>query len=136
MISSLLHDPRSRPAWLVLLVLLLAIISWLAFGSASPTPNLPGWDKVNHLLAFLVLGTVASFAHAPGWRRTMVTASGLLLYGAFIEIVQAQLPNRHGDWDDLVADVVGLLCGLLLAAALRRVTAPARFAAGAKAIPD
>ena len=163
MISSILHDPRSRPAWLVLLVLLLAIISWLAFGPASPTPNLPGWDKVNHLLAFLVLGTVASFAHAPGWRRTMATASGLLLYGgfieieptttrgcrvraevrarvesfgSFIEIVQAQLPNRHGDWDDLVADVVGLLCGLLLAAALRRVTAPARFAAGAKAIPD
>ncbi len=136
MISSLLHAPRLRPAWLVLLVLLLAIISWLAFGSASPTPNLPGWDKVNHLLAFLVLGTVASFAHAPGWRRTMVTASGLLLYGGFIEIVQAQLPHRHGDWDDLVADVVGLLCGLLLAAGLRRATAPSRFAAGAKSSPD
>ena len=88
LISSILHDPRSRPAWLVLLVLLLAIISWLAFGPASPTPNLPGWDKVNHLLAFLVLGTVASFAHAPGWRRTMATASGLLLYGGFIEIVR------------------------------------------------
>lgn len=117
-------------------MLLLAIISWLAFGSASPTPNLPDWDKVNHLLAFLVLGTVASFAQAPGWGRTMVTASGLLLYGAFIEIVQAQLPHRHGDWDDLVADVVGLLCGLLLAAGLRRATAPARFAAGAKAGAD
>jgi VanZ family protein len=136
LIPSLLHDPRSRPAWLVVLVLLLAIISGLAFGPASHTPNLPGWDKVNHLLAFLVLGTVASFAHAPGWRRTMLTASGLLLYGAFIEIVQAQLPNRHGDWDDLVADVVGLLCGLLLAAALRRATAAAHASTGAKAIPD
>jgi VanZ family protein len=135
LISSILHDPRSRPAWLALLVLLLVIISWLAFGSASPTPNLPGWDKVNHLMAFLVLGAVASFAHAPGWRRTLVTASGLLLYGAFIEIVQAQLPNRHGDWDDLVADVAGLLCGLLLAAGLRRATAPAYASPGAKAGP-
>jgi VanZ family protein len=132
LISSLLHDPRSRPAWLTLLVLLLAIISWLAFGSASPTPNLPGWDKVNHLLAFLVLGTVASFAHAPGWRRAMVTALGLLLYGAFIEFVQAQLPHRHGDWDDLAADAVGMLCGLLLAAGLRRATATAQSAAGAQ----
>jgi len=132
LISSLLHDPRSRPAWRALLVVLFAIIGWLAFGPAPPMPDVQGWDKINHLLAFLALGTVASLSQAPGWRHAAVTASGLLLYGAFIEIVQAQLPHRHGDWDDLAADAVGLICGLLLAVGLRRATAAVQSAASAK----
>ncbi|HSM22591.1 MAG TPA: VanZ family protein [Rubrivivax sp.] len=136
MISSLLHDPRSRPTWRALLVVLLAIIGWLAFGPAPPMPDVQGWAKINHLLAFLALGTVASLSQASGWRHAAVTASGLLLYGAFIEAVQAQLPHRHGDWHDLAADAVGLLCGLLLAAALRRATAAAHLAAIAKQGPD
>ena len=97
------------------------------------------------LLAGLPVGVLdevrAAVQLTPGARTLVATLRDLglsigVVSGGFIEIVQAQLPNRHGDWDDLVADVVGLLCGLLLAAALRRVTAPARFAAGAKAIPD
>lgn len=129
LISSLLHDPRSRPAWRTLLVVLLAVVCWLAFGPAPPTPDVQGWDKVNHLLAFLVLGTVATFAQAPGWRQAVVTTLALLLYGGFIEIVQAQLPHRHGDWGDWAADAVGLLCGLLLALAWRRATAASHSAA-------
>lgn len=95
-----------------------------------------GGDKLNHLLAFLALGVAASFSMPPGWRATAQVAAGLLLYGAFIEVVHTQLPHRQGEWLDLAADVVGLLCGLLLAAGLRRATAAARFAESAIRDPD
>ena len=57
------------------------------------------------------------------WRNTAAVALGLLAYGGVIELVQAQLPHRQGDWADLTADAVGMVAGLLLAAALRRATA-------------
>lgn len=120
----------------MLLAVLIVIVGWFAFGPSSTLPELEGGDKINHVLAFLALGTVASFSVPRGWRATTLTASGLLLYGGFIEAVQAQLPHRQGDWYDLAADAVGLLCGLLLAAGLRRATAAANFAESANPDPD
>ena len=102
--------------------MLIVLVAWFAFGPAAPLPEVDGGDKLNHLLAFLALGAAASFSLPPGWRATASAAAGLLLYGALIEIVQTQLPERHGDWYDLAADGVGLLFGLLLAAGLRRAT--------------
>lgn len=128
---SLLHDARSRPAWRVLLAVLIILVGWFAFGRPPALPEMQGGDKLNHLLAFTTLGVVASFCHAPGWRSTLVAAGGLLLYGAFIEAVQAQLPHRQAEWADLGADALGVACGLLLAAVLRRATA-----AGATDIRD
>lgn len=120
LLSALLHEPRTRPAWRWLLVALLLVIGWLAFGTPPPLPDMQGGDKFNHLLAFTTLGFVASFCHAPGWRNSLIAASSLLLYGAFIEVVQSHLPHRQGEWADLGADAVGLALGLLLAMAMRR----------------
>ena len=123
MISALLHDPRSRPAWRGLLVLLLVVVSWLAFGPPPPLPDLDGGDKVNHTLAFLALATTATLCNAPGLRSALFAFAALLLYGGFIELVQTQLPHRQGDWNDLAADALGVILGLLLAAGLRRAWA-------------
>jgi VanZ family protein len=121
-ITALVHDPRLRPAWRGLLVVLLVVVSWLAFGPAPPQPDFEGGDKIEHLLAFLALAVTAAHCGTPGWRNTGATALGLLLYGGFIELVQTRLPHRTGDWADLAADAVGMVAGLLLAAALRRTT--------------
>ena len=76
-------------------------------------PQLPGApsDKVQHILAFLVLGALASF----GYPRTspVYLATGLSLFGAVIELVQL-VPslNRDGDPVDWLADTAA--AGLVL----------------------
>lgn len=127
LLSTLLHDARARSAWRLVLAVLIVVVGWFAFGQPlQPIPDIDGGDKINHLLAFLALGAAASFSLPPGWRASAQAAAGLLLYGAFIEAVQTQLSHREGDWQDLAADAVGVLCGLLLASGLRRVSAPAK----------
>lgn len=120
MLISLVHDTRWRPAWRALLLLLMCVAAWFAFIPATPSVRLDGADKIDHLLAFAALGLAASFTVSPGLRRTFQAAAGLLLYGGFIELVQTQLPTRHGDWADMLADGMGVAAGLALATLLRR----------------
>lgn len=104
--------------------MLLGIVSWFAFSPAPPVAEFEDADKVNHLLAFGTLACVATFCAAPGLRHRLVVAAGLVVYGGFIELVQTQLPTRHGDWADVLADATGIGAGLLLAALLQRLWRP------------
>jgi hypothetical protein len=76
-------------------------------------PELPGSpsDKVQHVIAFVTLGVLGDWAY----RKTRVWKlfSGLSLFGALIEVVQA-IPTLHRDSDplDWVADTIA--CGLVL----------------------
>jgi VanZ family protein len=76
------------------------------------------WDKANHFLAFAVLALL-------GWRayptRTLRLLLGLLAYGCLIEVLQGFTGYRTADWQDVVADGVGLLAGWSLRALLARV---------------
>ena len=76
-----------------------------------------GWDKSNHMLAFAVLAVLGLWAY-PG--RMAVLLLGLLAYGGLIEVLQSFTPDRFAEWADLLADVVGLLVGAVLASQLRR----------------
>ena len=89
----------------VLVVLVLALM---------PTvPHLPttGWDKTNHLLAFAVLAWLGCHAYP---QRMVSVLSGLLAYGALIEILQSFTTFRSADWHDFLADGLGLVLGWLL----------------------
>lgn len=76
-------------------------------------PEVPGHpsDKVQHVMAFLTLGFLGSWAYAATspWQLLI----RLSLFGAFIELVQA-IPVLHRDSDvlDWLADTVA--CGLAL----------------------
>ena len=100
----------------VLLVVLLVVVSWLAF-SPRPPPIGLGWDKLNHAMAFAALAAAARVAGANRMTRPrQVVTNWLLAYGAFIELVQSQIPNRGAEWLDLLADLVGIMIGLAVAA--------------------
>ena len=68
-------------------------------------PQLPGApsDKVQHFLAFLVLGALASFAYPRS--NPVYLGAALSLFGGFIELVQ-MIPGLHRDGDpvDWIAD--------------------------------
>jgi VanZ family protein len=123
MLHPLLHDPASRRAWRLVLAALLAAASWLAF--MPQPPGIPGGDKLHHLLGFAVLSFVGALGFGPHRRTLLAVAAAMLLYGAFIEAVQSQLPWRTAEWADLLADGAGVLLGLVAAVLLRRATLPA-----------
>lgn len=98
--------------WRVLLLALMAVVSWFAFMPQSASPNLLPWgDKVQHLLAFAALSAAAMLAGPPTWRHATQVAAALLLYGLFIEGVQMSLPGRVAEWADVLADAAGIALG-------------------------
>ena len=118
-LAASITSARARTAWRVLLVLLMLAVCLLAFDPAPPESVDTGWDKSNHALAFGTLAAVAEMAFWPSRRRALKVSLGLLAFGAFIEVVQTQIPGRSGEWPDLVADATGIAAGLLLVAAVR-----------------
>jgi VanZ family protein len=119
-----LHDPKYRPVWRLLLLVMLLVICWLAFSVPTPGVDFAQSDKLKHICAFAALAVVARLCGRPSGLNLLVVVGGLLLYGGFIEIVQTQLPYRSGDWLDLLADSLGILLGsLLLHAAQQRLAA-------------
>lgn len=104
--------------WQGLLLVLATVVCWLAFSPVPPPAADTGWDKANHALAFAVLAVVAELACWFKARRRALTAAGLLAFGAFIELVQTQIPQRSGEWPDLLADATGIALGLALVAAV------------------
>lgn len=78
-------------------------------------PALPGApsDKVQHIAAFLVLGSLGSLAYAQS--SPFRLGLGLSFFGAFIEVVQA-IPSLHRDSDplDWLADTAAVVLVLLI----------------------
>ena len=73
-------------------------------------PELPGHpsDKIQHILAFLVLAGLGRWAYPQVRKRELLL--GLAAFGALIEMVQA-IPMLHRDSDpyDWIADVAAAL---------------------------
>lgn len=96
------------PAWRLLLIggLLLGLV--VALQPYHPEPGeLPHFDKVKHIAAFLVFGLMAQRAWPD---RLLAPLLGLLAYGGLVEIGQGLLTTtRSASWADLLADAFGLL---------------------------
>jgi len=110
--------PRRQHAFLWYV---LPALGWLAlifigggadFGPPEVNTGLP-WDKLQHAVAFGVLGYLCFRALrqvAPGSRQTkLIALSALFSMGAglLLELYQLGLPHRSAEVADLVADVVG-----------------------------
>jgi VanZ family protein len=89
----------------------------------SPAPYLPEifnwWDKAQHAIAFAVLAVLAVLAYPEGSKRRI--AFLLIGQGVLIEVLQYFSGYRYGDWQDAVADGVGVLVGMFGVSGLLRV---------------
>ncbi|MGY5885879.1 VanZ family protein [Modestobacter lacusdianchii] len=102
------HGALARGAFAVTVLVSLAVL----FAPASDVPSAPpGVDKVVHLALFAALSLTGRWA---GVRRG-VLAGLLVVYAALSELLQSlDLLNRSTSVADWLADVVGVLLGLLL----------------------
>ena len=90
--------------WLLVLVTL-----WLSLVPADQVPSaFHFWDKAQHAFGFAGLAFLGLMAY-PG--RIRLLMFGLALLGAGIECAQWMTGWRFGDWQDWVADCVGLAIG-------------------------
>ena len=109
---------------------MLKILFWICFVglnalALSPAPYLPPleifnwWDKAQHAIGFGTLAVLAVLAY-PQVSKLRI-GGWLMVQGVVIEVLQYFSGYRYGDWQDAVADGVGVLLGLLLVAALMRL---------------
>ena len=113
--------PRALRLWRVLLAALMLAICVLAFDPHPPDSLDIGWDKLNHGLAFAVLAPCAALALQGQRWRWLAAAALAVAFGAFIELVQTQIPGRSGEWEDLLADAVGIAAGRLAGLLIERL---------------
>jgi VanZ family protein len=104
---------------------LVSFLFWLCFIALnalalSPPTYLPPlevfswWDKAQHAIGFGALAVLAALAYP---HVSMLRMGVLLcLQGVAIEVLQHWGGLRFGDWQDAVAEAVGVLLGLGLAA--------------------
>ena len=101
------HGALSRGAFAVAVLVSLAVL----FAPADDVPwSPPGVDKLVHLLLFAALAASGRWAGV----RAAVLAGSLVVYATVSEVVQGlSALERSASVADWVADVVGVLAGLL-----------------------
>jgi VanZ family protein len=113
------HGALSRGAFTVAVLVSFAVL----FAPPSDVPSSPpGVDKLVHAGLFLLLALTARWA---GIGRSVVIGV-LVLYAAVSEVVQGlDVIGRDASPADWIADLLGVLAGLLVWAALSRARGPA-----------
>ena len=90
----------------------LAVIEYLATATVGVESVTLGWDKLNHVVAFAVLYVLISFSFKK--LGTVYRVLLLFAFGLQIEIVQSFLPPREFSTFDVVADMAGIVVGIVL----------------------
>ena len=102
---------------LFIAVIAISILAFLPDYSALP-PIVSLSDLINHTAAFAVLSLLYALSYSHSLKRILFT---LIVYGIFIETVQAFLPTRFASIEDVVADSVGLIVGMVFVKVFRPI---------------
>jgi VanZ family protein len=106
--------------WRVLALSWMALIFFLSSKSDLPVPPLfPFQDKIEHLVAFGILGFFFHGSFKPHWspsllKRVLVITAMVAAYGAIDEFHQSFVPARDASLADLAADTLGGLVSAIL----------------------
>ena len=100
-----------RTYWITITLLTLAAITVLSLWPLENLPPVPGSDKVHHFIAYATLMFPMALRKPKYWPLI-----GLLFiaWSGAIELLQPYM-NRYGEWMDMTANSVGVVCGLLTA---------------------
>lgn len=77
-------------------------------------------DKTLHFLAFGVLTVLLNLSYRIYWWKSSLY---MLFYAIFIEFSQYFTPNRCVEFLDVVADSIGIVIGLIIYAAYKKLEA-------------
>src|SRR5690625_4131943 len=108
-VTHLHADPRNYRCLWILLMVLTMVGSLLPLNVPSTTP-VPG-DKLQHFLGYGLLATMATLGFS---RLSLALGAALAMIGlgAAVEGIQHLLPWRQFDWLDMLANTLGVACGI------------------------
>jgi VanZ family protein len=94
------------------LVVFLIVVSLINI--PPPPPSVRFFDKVEHVGAYAVLALWFGYLYAHRWPYKYFLAFFFIL-GVVLEYIQEFIPYRVCSWQDILANVIGILAGTLLA---------------------
>ena len=97
--------------WLHLTFILLVSITTLSLWPAAHLPSVPGTDKTHHFIGYAAL-IFPTAVKRPKYYLTIIVS--FIAFSGAIELIQPYV-NRYGEWLDMMANTLGLMCGWLLA---------------------
>jgi VanZ family protein len=97
--------------WFSFTLLLLTAITTLSLWPADQLPNVPGTDKTHHFIAYAALIFPTALRKPQNYRMLVLI---FITFSGMIELIQPYV-NRYGEWLDMLANTLGLVCGWLLA---------------------
>ena len=100
-----------RTYWITITLFTLAAITALSLWPLENLPPVPGSDKVQHLIAYAALMFPIALRKPKYWP---LIGLFFIAWSGAIELLQPYI-NRYGEWMDMVANSIGVVCGLLAA---------------------
>ena len=100
-----------KTKWIVITISTLAAITVLSIWPLEKLPLVPGTDKAHHIIAYAILMFPTALNKPKTWK---LIGLFFIAYSGVIELLQPYV-NRHGEWSDMAANTMGIICGLLLA---------------------
>ena len=100
-----------RTNWVAFTLLTLVAITALSLWPLENLPSVPGTDKTHHFIAYAILMFPTALRKPDKW---IMLGLLFIAYGGAIELLQPYV-NRYGEWPDMLANTVGLACGLIVA---------------------
>lgn len=97
--------------WLHLTIILLISIATLSLWPVTYLPKVPGTDKTHHFIAYAALMLPTALKQP---KNCLIIALAFIAFSGAIELIQPYV-NRYGEWLDMAANTLGLICGWLLA---------------------
>ena len=95
--------------WLSISLFCLTVITILSLLPLPELPPVPGTDKTHHFVAYALLAFPTALRRPKHWQIVVLFFIG---WSGIIELIQPYV-NRYGEWQDLVANIIGLIFGFL-----------------------
>ena len=102
--------------WLFCTLFTLTAITVLSLSPLETLPPAPGTDKTHHFIAYATLMLPTALRKPKHWVLIVLL---FVVFSGAIELIQPYV-NRYGEWKDMLANVAGLACGLIIAEVVKR----------------
>ena len=105
-----------RTNWIAFTMVNLLIITTLSLWPLENLPSVPGTDKTHHLIAYAALMFPTALRKPDKW---IMIGLLFIAYSGAIELLQPYV-SRYGEWLDMAANTLGIICGLIVAELINR----------------
>jgi len=106
--------PLIKKNWVAISGTALVVITILSLLPLKELPSVPGNDKIHHYIAYAFLMFPVALRKPGKW---LLLAIGFIAYSGVIELVQPYV-NRYCEWQDLMVNIAGVVCGMVLGVAV------------------